>query len=135
MLPKNSKHYILPTAEQLDMDPQLVEDVVSFYYAELRKALSNLVSPTVQVEGLGTFSASYNKLRSMAAKYLKGLELATSSNRLKYKADLEAKMANIRNIQTKMFEERQRKKEFKAKKDEQNRKDLDESKTDPGRIG
>ena len=42
MLPKSSKHYILPTAADLNLNPQLVEDVVAFYYSKLRNSLSNL---------------------------------------------------------------------------------------------
>ena len=42
MLPKSSKHYILPTAADLNLNAQLVEDVVAFYYSKLRNSLSSL---------------------------------------------------------------------------------------------
>ena len=42
MLPKNSKHYIQPVADQLDLKYDLAEDVISFYYNELRKKLTDL---------------------------------------------------------------------------------------------
>ena len=53
MLPKSSKHYIVPTAEDLDKDQQLVEDAVSFYYGTLRKTLVDLKCHNIQVENLG----------------------------------------------------------------------------------
>ena len=55
MLPKNSKHYILPTAEEVNIDPQIVEDAISFYYSTLRKALIELKCHYIQVENLGSF--------------------------------------------------------------------------------
>ena len=42
MLPKSSKHYIQPTADELGLNYELVKDVIDFYYSEVRKNLTSL---------------------------------------------------------------------------------------------
>ena len=69
MLPKNSKHYIIPAAEELNVDSEIVEDLVSFYYSEVRKALTSLKSNNIMVEELGTFAFKRKELSKLKVKY------------------------------------------------------------------
>ena len=55
MLPKNNKHFIKPTADKLDVDVELVEDAVRFFYSEVRKTLVEMKGPNIQIENLGSF--------------------------------------------------------------------------------
>jgi len=74
MLPKNSKHYIVPTAEQLGQDQQLVEDIVCFYYSQVRKSLSNLAHHSILIENVGTFHVKTKQLIPTIKKYQNQLQ-------------------------------------------------------------
>jgi hypothetical protein len=114
MLPKASKHYIIPTATDLDLDSQLVEEVVSFYYSTLRKTLSELKCYNVQVENIGTFKAKSKELPKLIAKYKKHLSvLNTETFRgMRTKKDVEEKLAKVVALQDQINETRKRKQEF-----------------------
>lgn len=118
MLPKNSKHYVLPTAEDLDKDQTLVEDVVSFYYATLRKALVNLDCHQIQVENLGTFKVKSRELPKLAAKYIKHLEVLNPETfqQMQMKKAVEGKLERVQNMQEMLADEKERKKQFLIKK-------------------
>ena len=114
MLPKNSKHYIVPTAEQLKLNLQLVEDAVSFYYATLRSTLSNLVCHNVQVENLGSFKAKSRGLPKLATRHKEHLSVikADTFNQMAIKKDVESKLEKVVNLQRLIKEDEERKAKF-----------------------
>jgi predicted RNase H-like nuclease (RuvC/YqgF family) len=118
MLPKNSKHYIIPTASDLDLNSQLVEDVVSFYYSSLRKALSDFSSHNIQVEKLGTFAVKKQKVPGLITKYKKHLNILKTEtfNQMAIKKEVEKKLKQVLELQEKLDEEKQRRKEFLKRK-------------------
>jgi len=119
MLPKNSKHYIIPTATTLDVDSELVEDAVSFYYGQLRKSLSNLESHNIQVEGLGLFKAMRSKLPEFIAKYTKQLAVSKprSLNQMRIHKETELNLQQMMDLQKMIGEDKKRKVEFFNRKD------------------
>ena len=114
MLPKNSKHYIIPTANELDMDAELVQDAVSFFFSELREELMNLTHFNVNVDGLGTFKAKEQELPKLYAKYSKHLEVASTDTlkHMRMKKDLEENLRKVVNLQRLMTEEKKRRTKF-----------------------
>jgi hypothetical protein len=118
MLPKKSKHFILPSAEELSMDFNLVDDVVSFFYSELRKDLTNLKCNTIHVEGLCTFKAKSSELPKLMVKYRKHLEVLQPEtfNQMATKKDLESKLSKVLALNKMIKNEMVRKKEFLEKK-------------------
>lgn len=118
MQPKNSKHYILPTAEQLELDPQLVEDVVSFYYAQLRKALVDLKYHNIAVEELGTFKVAAGKLPKLIAKYTAHLSILNkeSFRQCTIANDIETRRDKVIAVQKMINKEWERKKEKQNEK-------------------
>tara|TARA_R110000796_G_scaffold37734_2_gene95468 strand:- start:5819 stop:6175 length:357 start_codon:yes stop_codon:yes gene_type:complete len=62
MRPKSHKEFRENIAEDVEVHPQVVEDFITFYYAKLRRKLSDLSYPRVYVEGLGTFELRKAKL-------------------------------------------------------------------------
>lgn len=68
MNPKKHKQFKDGIAEQVGVHPDVVDDFISYYYAQVRKALSNLVHVNVYVENLGTFSLKKNKLEKAIKK-------------------------------------------------------------------
>lgn len=118
MLPKNSKEYIKPTAEQLGKDPQLVADVVGFYYAELRKVLADLSYHNIQVEELGMFKVKSQKLPGLIAKYTAQLETLRkdSYEHMRIREELTAKRDKAIAVQKLIKEEHKRKEEKRNEK-------------------
>ena len=118
MQPKNSKHYILPAAEQLELDPQLVEDVVSFYYAQLRKALVDLKYHNIAVEELGIFKVAAGKLPKLIAKYTAHLSILNkeSFRQCTIANDIEIRRDKVIAVQKMINKEWERKKEKQNEK-------------------
>lgn len=114
MLPKNSKHYIIPTANELDMNAELVQDAVSFFFSELREELMNLTHFNINVDGLGTFKAKEQELPKLYAKYSKHLEVASTDTlkHMRMKKDLEENLRKVVNLQRLMTEEKKRRTKF-----------------------
>jgi len=134
MLPKASKHYIQPTAEELDLDAQLIEHAVSFYYSTLRKALSDLKCYNIQVENIGTFKAKSKELPKLIAKYNKHLSVLNveTFRGMQTKKDVEGKLAKVVGLQDQINETRERKKEFfKNKKNGNTGTNMESKETDP----
>lgn len=124
MLPKSSKHYIQPTADLLNIDQQLVEDLVSFYYSRLRKALSELEAPQIRVENIGTFKAKNKKLKELYVRYSKHLEVTSSDTikQMRVKKRTEQKLERVMHIQNLINEERKRRNKFLKEKYESSTK-------------
>jgi len=60
--PKSHKEFKKGIADEVGVHPSVVDDFVSFYYAKVRKKLSSLDFPRINVDGLGTFYLRKNKL-------------------------------------------------------------------------
>ena len=74
MLPKSSKHFIQPTAEELNYNKTLVEDVISFFYEDVRRTLVEMRGPNLLIENLGSFKVRTNKIPKLINNYKKHLE-------------------------------------------------------------
>ncbi len=68
MNPKSHKDIKKGIADEVDVHNSVVDDFITFYYAKLRKKLSNLEYPRVYVDGLGTFYLRKNKLEKAIKK-------------------------------------------------------------------
>lgn len=62
MKPRKSKDLIPIVAEELGVSQQLVSEVTSFYWQEIRKSLSSLKHARIHVTNLGDFTIKYWKL-------------------------------------------------------------------------
>ena len=114
MLPKNSKHDIIPTALDLDLSSELVEDVISFYYSTLRKTLGNLECHNIQVEGLGSFKAKKKELPKLIYKYEKHLSVLNPEtfNQMAIKKEVEEKLQAVKKLHDMIIADKTRKQEF-----------------------
>ena len=68
MNPKKHKEFKEGIAEAVGVHPQVVDDFITFYYAKLRKKLSQLDFPRINVDGLGTFELRKSRLESAIKK-------------------------------------------------------------------
>ena len=68
MNPKSHKDIKKGIADEVGVHNTVVDEFITFYYAKLRKKLSNLNYPRIQVDGLGTFYLRKNKLEKAIKK-------------------------------------------------------------------
>jgi hypothetical protein len=120
MIPKKSSSLYKDLAEQLNENPNMIQDIVEFYYGELRKTLSSLTHPRINVEGLGHFVAKSGLVRKSIPKYTKSLENHDTSTYGAYynRKMIENKLSLLIELEHKISLEEIRKLEFKRSKDE-----------------
>jgi hypothetical protein len=83
MIPKKTEVIIREVAEQHDLPISMVDDIVSFYYKEVRKKLSSLEDIRLNIPGLGHFvikKVSVDKLVKKYENMVKNYDSQTFSN-------------------------------------------------------
>ena len=63
--PKKYKSFYNDIAKDVGVHKDLVSDLIFFFYDKVRKNLSELKDPKVNIPNLGTFSIRTNKLRKV----------------------------------------------------------------------
>lgn len=120
MRPKKAKEFIKPTALDMGLQESLVEDVVSFYWSAVQKALSNIESASVTVASLGVFRVRVKKIKKLQARYTKYLENtdpeSMTFNKHSVKKLAEFKLERLLAIEKELEEERKKKEEVKLKR-------------------
>ena len=140
MKPRKSKDFIPIVAEELNLSQQMVSDVTSFYWQEIRKSLSSLKHARIHVTNLGDFTIKHWKLDDKIEKLenfkenfrQKGLQEIVT----RFRTD--ETLFDLKAIKALMEEEKQRKdfiKLHKTKSNESKRehnKDLENKGSDLG---
>ena len=140
MKTRKSKDFIPIVAEELNLSQQMVSDVTSFYWQEIRKSLSSLKHARIHVTNLGDFTIKHWKLDDKIEKLenfkenfrQKGLQEIVT----RFRTD--ETLFDLKAIKALMEEEKQRKdfiKLHKTKSNESKRKhnkDLEDKGTDTG---
>jgi nucleoid DNA-binding protein len=120
MRPKKAKEFIKPTALKMDLSESMVEDIVSFYWSAIQKALSNIESASVTVASLGIFKVRVKNIKKLQARYTKYLENTNiesmTFNKHSVKKLAEFKLERISIIEKELEEQRQKKEEVKLKR-------------------
>ena len=140
MKPRKSKDLIPIVAEELGLSQQMVSDVTSFYWQEIRKSLSSLKHSRIHVTNLGDFTIKHWKLDDKIEK----LETFKENFRQKGLQEIVTRfrtdetLFDLKAIKALMEEEKQRKdfiKLHKTKSNESKRehnKDLESKGSDTG---
>lgn len=140
MKPRKSKDLIPIVAEELNLSQQMVSDVTSFYWQEIRKSLSSLKHSRIHVTNLGDFTIKHWKLDDKIDKLenfkenfrQRGLQEIVT----RFRTD--ETLFDLKAIKVLMDEEKQRKdfiKLHKTKSDESKREhnqDMEEQGSDSG---
>lgn len=140
MKPRKSKDLIPIVAEELNLSQQMVSDVTSFYWQEIRKSLSSLKHSRIHVTNLGDFTIKHWKLDDKIDKLenfkenfrQRGLQEIVT----RFRTD--ETLFDLKAIKVLMDEEKQRKdfiKLHKTKSNESKREhnqDMEEQGSDPG---
>ena len=68
MKPRNHKSFFEDVANEIGVHKDVVDDIITFYYAKVRKSLSELKDVDINVIGLGTFVIRKRKLEKAIKK-------------------------------------------------------------------
>ena len=116
--PKKPNRLIKEVSDELDLPQSQVDDIVSFYWATIRKYMEAGEEPLLDVESLGVFyvkRTSLNKQIQKNEEYLKFLNPANIS-RFNFYIETQKKLKRFKALTEKMDTNVQAKKEFKQKK-------------------
>lgn len=69
MNPKKAREFIQPTAEKLGVDSNLVNDLASFFWSDVRKAVVDIKGHNIVIPGLGTMRIKPWKLNELIERY------------------------------------------------------------------
>jgi nucleoid DNA-binding protein len=128
MVPTKATNLIKPVADELDISEEMLDDMVTFYYNNLRKTLSGLKGLKIDVPGLGHFLIRQKRVEGGIAKINKTLESTDedSFNSYHYKKLQEEKLKLLLSIKDKIDEFLIERKQFR---DEQDKYYLEKQKT------
>lgn len=138
MNPKKVKFLIKETADELNKDENLVNDLVSFFWDETHKSLNEIRGNRVFMAGFGTFVVKdwevpviQKRLQDIVNSYERMIE----SNRMNYrkyaiKKDVESRLATINNVIKIIEEEKLRKQEKRKKRNEEIKNNLEKQMED-----
>ena len=122
--PKKAKDFIPDVVKELSLPQSFVEDVISYYWQEVRKSLTGLKHNRIHVTNLGDFVTKHWKLDDKIER----LEKWEENNKLRGMQELTARfktaetLFDLKNIKKIIEEENQRKDFIKLHKHESERK-------------
>lgn len=119
MIPKSHKQFIEPTAEDTGLNKMLVEDVVGFYYSEVRKMLNDMESINIKIIGLGTFKVKEKQLIKLKLRlkgHLEALKDPETFNQMRIKKEIETKYAKVEKISAMLISEKLRKRNHREER-------------------
>jgi hypothetical protein len=120
MIPKKPSKIYKIVSEDLNIQETLVEDIVQFYYKELRSKISNLSHTRINVEGLGHMLVKFKIVTKAVARYEKGLVNHDTSTYNAYhnKKAMEEKLILLKQIAIRLRQELDERKQFNQLKNE-----------------
>jgi len=116
--PKHHKEFKKGIASKVGVHQDVVDDFIDFYYSKLRRNLSDLSFPSINVFGLGTFTIRKKKLSQAIKKnksYLGNLEKNTYDGYAKH-IPIKEKLKNMENAMSEINKMEEERKAFKNKK-------------------
>ena len=140
MNPKKPNDIFPIVAEATGTQKKLVEDIVSFYWKEVRDTIVNCKSHNVFIDGLGTFKAKPWKLPEVILKYERMVnkyrDLITGENKMTLQKfsilkDCEEKLEKLYELRNMIEADKDKKEQVKQKRyGEQNKNNLDQPQAD-----
>lgn len=131
MNPKKAKDTAVDTAKELGLSSSMVEDIISFYWKEIRKTLTQAKNNSLIITKVGCFKVRYTTINNTLENYKRilssknPLTSETSFQRTKGYKLLEEKIAIINNLLEIREQEKKNMIEFKIKKNAESNKNLE----------
>jgi nucleoid DNA-binding protein len=137
LVPKKAKDFIPLVAKELGIDQDLVDEIVSVYWKEVRKALSELQGNRVNVVNFGVFATRRHKMLELEKKYSFFVEERKDVKTFRRYAVLketQSRLDAIRRLLSELEKDKLKKETVKNKRDaEKTKNNLEEPKGDiPG---
>lgn len=106
MIPKKPEKIVKELSEQTDMSETLIDDVVSFYYKEVRKKLSSLEDIKINLPGLGDFMIKKTSVDKLIKKYENIINKYDTQTFINYhnKKLAQSKLEKLHNVRKKVDE-------------------------------
>jgi hypothetical protein len=132
MTPKKANKLYKELTKEFEIQEDLAEDLIEFYYKSLRKKLSSLTDLRINVDGLGHFVIKIQKVKKSIPHYEKILKNHDTSTFGAYhnKKSVEEKLDLLNKIHDKVEIELTKRKNFKDEK--YIKTNLGKSQTDSG---
>lgn len=126
MIPKKASDHIKPTAQELGVPEDLVQDLTAFYWSDVRKALVELKGHNIYVENLGTFQIKHWKLddteksyQDTFRKYQERQETYSMTfQRFSIMKDLQSQIDKIKGVRESWLRDQEKKEQVKNKRNE-----------------
>jgi nucleoid DNA-binding protein len=102
MIPKKPEKIIKQVSEDLDLPESMIDDIVSFYYKEVRKTLSSLEHIRIDITGLGHFVIKKGSVSRLTKKYENYMNKYDSQTFTNYhnKKYAESKLEKLKHVKT-----------------------------------
>lgn len=116
MTPKKASDFIDEVAKDLNLNPKLVDVIITAYWNDVRKKLSGLEYQRINVPNLGVFAVRYNKLKELQMRYdgyIKQKESVNTFKRYSYIYDAKNYSEKIDKLFEKLIEDKQKKSKIK----------------------
>lgn len=116
MNPKKHKTILDDIYKELDSNPDLVNDVLDFYWAGVRKAISSVLYPKINIENLGIFNLRPQVLDKTILKYERSLAKSNpvSFNQYAKYNSVKGRIEILERAKKLIDEEKERRKEIKT---------------------
>ena len=120
--PRKAKEFIPCISEELHLPQDLIEDVIDYYWREVRKNLSSVSHSRIHLTNLGDFTIKHWKLDEK----IQMLEKWEENNKLKGMQELTARfktaevLYDLKSVKKLLEEENQRKEFIKLHKNKNN---------------
>lgn len=120
MNPKKPNKIYELVSEDLNIHKSLVEDLIEFYYKDVRKLLTTLEYPRINVDGLGQFVAKPKTVNNAIERINKSLPKHDTSTFAAYhnKKAIESKLDLLIKLNDKLKIQFDKKETFKNNKNE-----------------
>jgi hypothetical protein len=116
LTPKKASDFIDEVAKDLNLNPKLVDVIITAYWNDVRKKLSGLEYQRINVPNLGIFAVRYNKLKELQMRYdgyIKQKESVNTFKRYSYIYDAKHYSEKIDKLFEKLIEDKQKKSKIK----------------------
>ena len=122
MKPRKAKEFIPYISEELHLPKDLIEDVIDYYWREVRKNLSSLSHSRIHLTNLGDFTIKHWKLDEKIQMLEKWEEnkKATGMQEITVRFKVAETLYNLKSLKKIIEEENQRKEFIKLHKTKSN---------------
>jgi hypothetical protein len=116
LIPKKAKDFIKPTAEELNVPTELVEDLANFFWDEVHRSVNAMAYHRIDVPGLGVFTSKPKKLEEFKLRCEKILSReAVTPQEKAIRRDIEDRIGKANGL-LKLWEMEQVRRQKKMKK-------------------